>query len=85
MSNSEEPVKTFLPGFYPLAVLWESEPPTYPSQQSALWAVRQIRSKLAAAGGIALHRGRTMIHLAKLIQIAEQDAIERAKRRYCGS
>jgi hypothetical protein len=73
-----------LRGFQPVSVLWEGDNPPYPSQQSALWAVRQIRRELAAAEGIALHRGRTMINLEKLAVIVNRLAIEKAKAR-CGA
>ena len=49
-----------------------------------MWAIRQLRSVLAEVGGLALHRGRTMIHIEKLIMIVEQQAIQKAKARYCG-
>jgi hypothetical protein len=65
--------------------LWTGENPMYPSQQSALWALRQMRRALAQGGALALHRGRTMIHPKKMAQIAEEIAIEKARKRYGGA
>jgi hypothetical protein len=71
-----------LPGFEPASALWSGHCPLYPSQQSALWAIRQLRARLAQSGAIALHRGRTLIHRDKLVKIIEDDAIEKARKRY---
>lgn len=76
-------MRDFLAGFFPVSALWEGEQAPYPSQQSALWALRKMRAQLAQAGALALHRGRTMVHLEKLTRVVEQTAIERAKKRYC--
>lgn len=75
---------TLLRDFLPVSTLWEDEPPLYPSQQSALWAVRAHRAALAEAGAIALHRGRTLIHLGRLASVVERTAIEKARKRYSG-
>jgi hypothetical protein len=74
-----------LKGFRPISALWESVPPHYPSQQSAQWAIRQLRRPLAEAGAIALHRGRMFIHLDRFAAVVEHDALEKARNRYCKS
>lgn len=74
---------TLLSGFSPVSALWQGDNALYPSEQSALWALRQLRGVLAEAGGLALHRGRTLIDLEKMILVVEQHAIEKAKARYC--
>lgn len=80
--KSQAPPPTpLLPGFTPLASLWEGDNPLYPSEQSALWAVRTMRTQLADAGAIALLRGRTVVHVERLKQVVERDAIERMRRR----
>ncbi|MEJ7931764.1 hypothetical protein WG922_17455 [Ramlibacter sp. AN1015] len=71
--------------FRPVAALWEGDAPPYPSQQSALWAIRQLRGALAEAGAIALHRGRTFIHLDRMAVVVERDALDKARKRYCRS
>lgn len=71
-----------LPGFEPASALWTGQSPLYPSQQSALWAIRQLRTRLAQSGAIALHRGRTLIHREKLVELIEADAVEKACKRY---
>jgi len=72
-------------GFHPVSALWEGDNPAYPSEQSALWAVRQMRQQLADAEAIAFHRGRTMVDLEKVAEIARQRAIEKAKKRWGGA
>jgi hypothetical protein len=68
--------------FAPLRVLWEGESPTYPSEQSARWAVRQMQGRLAEAGALALHRGSLFVHRQKLAEVAREHAIQAASRRY---
>lgn len=70
------------PDFTPIAQLWEGDAAPYPSEQSARWNVRQMRAELLAAGAIAVCRGRVMIHLGKFAEVAQQRAIDAARRRY---
>jgi hypothetical protein len=72
-----------LPGFEPLAILYEGEQAMYPSEHSAQWALRKLRRKLVEAGAIALLCGRIYVHPQRLAQVVEADAIEAARRRYC--
>lgn len=69
--------------FYPVCSLWEGKCPLYPSEQSARWAIRQHRRALAEAGAIALHRGRTLVHVSRLTSVMERAALEAARKRYC--
>lgn len=73
---------SMLPNFRPVSRLWEGENPPYPSEQSARWAIRQMKHELAAAEAIALHRGRTFVNPNKFGEVAERIAIDLAKTRW---
>jgi hypothetical protein len=68
--------------FQPLRTLWEGANPPYPSEQSARWAIRQLDTRLAAAGALGLHRGMLYVHRQKLIEVARDHAIAQATKRY---
>lgn len=74
-----------LPGFSPLAALWEGEGAPFPSEQAARWAVRQRRAQLIDLEAIALLRGRTFVHREKLVQLMRQQAVAAYRDRYTGS
>lgn len=80
--NSKEAPAPFLGRFVPLSVLWEGGNPAFPSEQSARWALRELRGPLAAAGALAVHRGRTMVDPQKVSEVARQLAVEKARKRY---
>lgn len=68
--------------FQPLRTLWEDEPTTYPSEQSARWAIRQLNERLAAVNALALHRGMLYVHRERFVQVAREHAVEQANARY---
>jgi hypothetical protein len=68
--------------FWPVSVLWEGDGALFPSEQSARWALRGIRSRLAKAGALAYHRGRLQVDPGKVAEIAREIAIEKACQRY---
>lgn len=65
----------FMAEFQPLKSLWDGANAPYPSEFSARWAVRKLRTELAAAQAVALHRSRIMVHPQRFAQVAEQVAI----------
>ena len=65
----------FLPEFQPLSALWEGTDPPYPSEFSARWALRKMRTPLAQASAVAIHRGRVFVHPQRFADVAEKDAI----------
>lgn len=71
-----------LGNFRPISVLWEADPPIYQSEQSARWAFRALKPRLAEAGAIAYHCGRVLVDPQLVAEIARQVAIERARERY---
>lgn len=81
MKTTELP-KPFLGQFWPASVLWEGDGALFPSEQSARWALRGIKRRLAAAGALAYHRGRLQVDPQKVEQIAREVAIEKARQRY---
>lgn len=83
-SKTARPAISFLQGYLPLSALWEGDEAPYPSEASARWAIRRLRRELAEASAIALHRGRTLVHLERLKCLVEQDALTKARHRYCG-
>lgn len=68
--------------FRPLNVLWVGERALFPSEQSARWALRGIKGKLAEAGALAYHRGRLHVDPGAVALIARDLAIEKARKRY---
>jgi hypothetical protein len=71
------PSVQFLPGFKPLSCLWEGVNPPCPSEDSARWEIRKLRPELGRAQALAIHRGRTLIHLERYLRVAEQVAIRK--------
>lgn len=78
------PSVPFMAEFQPLESLWEGANAPYPSEYSARWALRKLRTELAAAQAVALHRSRIMVHPQRFADAAKQAAIaeysERAAR-----
>jgi len=70
-----------LPDFKPAAFMYEGTPPTFPSEQSFKWALRQHRAALADAGALAILRGCMFVHPARFVQVIELSAIDRARGR----
>ncbi|TFY99237.1 hypothetical protein EZ313_21975 [Ramlibacter henchirensis] len=68
--------------FWPVSVLWEGDGALFPSEQSARWALRAIKRRLAEAGALAYHRGRLQVDPKKVAEIAHELAIEKARQRY---
>lgn len=69
------PSVPFMAEFQPLKSLWDGANAPYPSEFSARWAVRKLRTELATAQAVALHRSRIMVHPQRFAQVAEQAAI----------
>jgi hypothetical protein len=71
-----------LEGYQPIRALWDGEEQIFPSEQSARWALRQYKAKLAEADALALHRGCLFVHVQRFESLLEQEAIKKAKLRY---
>ncbi len=75
---------SFLPGFVPLRNLWSGDAPLYPSEPAARWAVHRLRSELVAAGAVAMHRRRTLIHPERFAAVLERRALSQfGERQTC--
>jgi hypothetical protein len=85
MAAKEKPVHTtsLMGDFEEVSALWEGGAAPYPSEQSARWALRQMKRELAEAGALALHRGRIMVHIQRASEVAQRHAIATMQRR-CG-
>lgn len=75
--KDKEPPVQFLAGFKPLSCMWEGPDAPCPSEDSARWEVRKLRPELARAQALAIHRGRTYIHLQRYLRVAEEIAIRK--------
>lgn len=73
----KEPAVQFLAGFKPLNCMWEGADAPCPSEDSARWEVRKLRPELARAQALAIHRGKTYIHLERYLRVAETVAIRK--------
>lgn len=82
MTHDKTATTKFMTDFEPLAVLWNGENAPFPSEVSARWAMRQLRSQLAQAGALAVHRGRIFVRLQSFTEVAQRMAIEAARQRY---
>lgn len=69
------PGAPFMADFQPLCALWEGPQAPYPSENSARWALRQLRDQLAQAQAVGLHRNRLMVHSQRFAEVAERAAI----------
>jgi hypothetical protein len=69
------PSAPFMADFVPLNGLWEGAQAPYPSEHSARWAFRKLRTELASAQAVAMHCGRTLIHPQRFAEVAERAAI----------
>lgn len=69
------PSVRFMAEFQPLKSLWDGANAPYPSEHSARWAVRKLRTELAAAQAVALHRSRILVHPQRFADVAKQAAI----------
>ncbi|TWO71904.1 hypothetical protein FN976_07895 [Caenimonas sedimenti] len=85
MPTKSNGAPAFLGAFQPLRVLWEGRDPPFPSEQSARWALRQLREPLVVAGAIAVHRGRTFVDVPKVAEVTVRLAVEKARKRYAES
>ena len=68
-------LEQLLPGFAPLAELWEGVSPPYPSEYSARWALKRHRDALKAANGLAVHCGRLYVNRAVFMEIVRAQAL----------
>lgn len=68
--------------FKPIRVLWEGAGAPFPSEQSARWALRDIRGRLAEADALAYHRGRLQVDIEKAAAVIREAAVEKARKRY---
>ena len=75
------PAVPFMADFVPLEKLWDGPQAPYPSEYSARWAVRKLRTELAQAQAVALHRSRLMVHPQRFAQVAQDAAIDEFSRR----
>ena len=73
---------SFLGQFWPVNVLWEGDSALFPSEQSARWALRDMKGRLAEAGALAYHRGRLHVDPQMVAQLARELAVEKARKRY---
>jgi len=69
-----------LNGWLPLSSLWDSAAPLYNSEQSARWAIKTHRRALIEAGAIGKHTGRIIVRPERFAQVAEQEALQAARR-----
>jgi hypothetical protein len=71
-----------LPGFDPIKSLWQGDQPSFPSEDSARWALQRQRAALVEAGALALHRGRIFIHRERFVEVVTQQAVAAYRHRY---
>jgi hypothetical protein len=68
-----------LGGFIALQSLWDAEAaPLFPSESSARWFIRTHREALVDAQAIAIHTGRTLIHLERFEAVVQRVALQLA-------
>jgi hypothetical protein len=72
----------FLEDFQPMSVLWSGSDAPYPSESSARWDMRKLRTSLLDKEAIALFRGRLMVNPERFAHVARAAAIDEAKRIY---
>jgi hypothetical protein len=78
-------LELLLPGFAPVAALWEGETPVFPSENSARWLIKQQRQALLDAQALAMHRGRLFFHRERLLQVAREHAMAACRQQYAGA
>lgn len=66
----------FMADFVPLSQLWTGPNAPYPTEYSARWAVGKLRTELASAQAMAMHRKRLMVHPVRFAQVAEKAALK---------
>lgn len=74
-------VVAVLQGYVPLRDLWTGDGAPYPSEWSARWHLRCLRTDLAAARAVAKFRNSIYVHPTRFAEVVERAALDRYAMR----